>query len=190
MKKYALIDSNGNVLGIYEFESRPDDPLGKGWKWIDVMEDNPGEITEGQVISETGERIDHDILYINKEIQDIPITFDDINQIKKEKLEEIKPFIIKTGSTIYVVPSEQTVNNLSSLVSYINIMVANGETHTTLYRDANENNIDLTIVEIYELYQKVFLYNKQLTQASWLIKDDHNLPKNIKELREDIRWPD
>jgi uncharacterized protein YqgQ len=109
--------------------------------------------------------------------------------VVREKLQEIKPFILKTGSTIHLIPSEKTVNNLSSLVTHINIMIENGETHTTLYRDARENNIDMTIEEIKELYQKVFLYNKQVTQVSWLIKDDHNLPKNIKSLREDTRWP-
>jgi hypothetical protein len=189
MSKYALIDSNNNILDRIDVDNEPQDPIGKGWKWIQIVENNVEDPTEGQLVAEISAHVDHDVLYVEKEIIDIPITFNDIDTVVREKLQEIKPFILKTGSTIHLIPSEKTVNNLSSLVTHINIMIENGETHTTLYRDARENNIDMTIEEIKELYQKVFLYNKQVTQVSWLIKDDHNLPKNIKSLREDTRWP-
>ena len=36
MPNFALIDTDGTKLRIQAFAERPDDPVGKGWRWVPV----------------------------------------------------------------------------------------------------------------------------------------------------------
>lgn len=48
MTEYALIDTNDALLRVERHATRPADPIGKGWRWVDV-EREEGEAFDGLV---------------------------------------------------------------------------------------------------------------------------------------------
>jgi hypothetical protein len=189
MARYALLDMTNAVIREDDFEEQPGDPIGKGWHWVPIVHVTTpipaADETLGPLISTL---VDDQIIKERKIVQ-IDINRSDVNAERDRRLNK-KYSVLINNTPVVVNMDTQSLNNLSNLAIQGLIFIARGDlVRTTTYRDANNTNHSLTADNLCDLFAAVNLQVQSLYEAAWLIKDDANLPDNLKELRNDIRWP-
>lgn len=189
MTRFALLDMTNAVLKERDFDEQPGDPIGKGWRWVPVVEATdpvPGaDETLGPPISSL---VDGQIVKERQVVQ-IDINRGDVNNERGRRLNK-KYSVTINGTPVVVNMDEHSLNNLSNLAIQGLIFIARGDlVRTTTYRDANNVNHSLTADNLCDLFAAVNLQVQSLYEAAWLIKDDADLPATLKLLKQDPRWP-
>jgi len=188
--KYALINGDMNIIRESEFDEKPDDPVGKGWKWIKITEIIPitGEDEKLGVLKT--EITDKEVIHTRK-IEEIATNRIDVNFIRDKKLQETYSLKLPNEGPIVTMRMDSgTITNLSNLVIHALILKTRGDhNRTTTYRDLDNTNHSLTPDQLCDLFVAVNLEVQSIYEAAWLIKDDETLPDTLKELKLDPRWP-
>lgn len=191
MPKYALLDSEKNVINEIVADEAPPDPVGKGWYWMEIVETIP-VLQEGQVLEPVIERIDevNDVVIREAVAVDAKITKADIAAERDRRLE--KKTIIKLDGVgdVTVRLTSDYVNSIQSLALSAMVKVIRNELGITYtFRDEENVNWSLTPDQVLNLMVAIELEIRDIIEASWLIKDDDTPPDTLKELKKDPRWP-
>jgi len=189
MARFALLDMTNAVIREGDFDEQPGDPIGKGWHWVPVVEATlpvpDADETLGPQISSL---VDGQIIKERQVVQ-IDINRGDVNNERDRRLNK-KYSVIINGTPVVVNMDNNSLNNLSNLATQGLIFIVRGDlVRTTTYRDANNVNHSLTADNLCDLFAAVNLQIQSLYEAAWLIKDDVELPANLKLLKQDPRWP-
>lgn len=189
MQHFALLDLNNNIIREGMFDEQPGDPIGKGWRWVPIVftpDPIPGEYEK--LSRPVATYVDEQIVK-SCDIEQIVITKSDINNERNRKLE--KKYAVKLTDTVIVNVNmnQESLTNLHQLATMAQILISKNDDRTTTYRDADNVNHSLTPSDLIEVFLAVNLQIQSLYEACWLIKDDADLPANLKLLKQDPRWP-
>lgn len=189
MAKFALLDLKNTVLKEGSFDEQPGDPIGKGWRWVPVVEETTPVTDADERLSREKSRFENDQIIKFREVEQITVDRGDVNAERDRRLEKKYNVNIK-GNTVSVQMDSRSMNDLSNLAIHGLILKANNELdRTTTYRDANNVNHSLTPDDMCSLFVATNLQIQSLYEAAWLIKDDEALPATKKLLKQDPRWP-
>jgi hypothetical protein len=197
MAQFALIDNNNSILRIDFAQSKPADPSGKGWRYVDI------QIMDDPVFDDTCQILGSYQLTYNaltdkveksRSIEEITgISNVHVNNERERRIAAGKTVTVGgTPDKIFPVDTDAiSIRNIQGLGSAATLRIIQGDTTTlTSFRDSNNIGHDLTPLEIVALAMGVAAHIKDVYNASWAIKDDINgLPANLRLLKADPRWP-
>lgn len=191
MPKYALLDSEKNIIREIVADEAPPDPVGKGWYWMEIVEAIPVP-QEGQVLEPVSVTIDevNEVVIREAKVVDAKITKADVAAERDRRLE--KKTIIKLDGVgdVTVRLTSDYVNSIQSLALSAMVKVIRNELGITYtFRDEENVNWSLTPDQVLNLMVAIELEIRDIIEASWLIKDDDTTPNTLKELKKDPRWP-
>lgn len=191
MPKYALLDSEKNIIREIVADEAPPDPVGKGWYWMEIVEAIPVP-QEGQVLEPVSVTIDevNEVVIREAKVVDAKITKADVAAERDRRLEK-KPIIKLDGvGDVTVRLTSDYVNSIQSLALSAMVKVIRNELGITYtFRDEENVNWSLTPDQVLNLMVAIELEIRDIIEASWLIKDDDTTPNTLKELKKDPRWP-
>lgn len=191
MTKYSLLDENDQIIREMEFEEVPVDPVGKGWRWVEIVETIPIP-TEDQVLTTISTVYDevNDVVMKVAEVEDIKVTKADVNAERDRRLDKKAVIALEGVGDVTVRLDSDYVNSIQSLAltAMINVIRNNLEI-TFTFRDEENINWSLTPDQVLNLMMAIELEIRDIIEASWLIKDDKDLPNTLKKLKNDPRWP-
>lgn len=189
MARFALLDLSNNVLKEGRFDEQPGDPIGKGWRWVPIVEETDPVPEADERLGREQTRFENNQIIKFRTIEQITVDRGDVNAERNRRLEKKYNVTIK-GNTVSVQMDTASLTNLSNLAIHGLILKANNELdRTTTYRDANNVNHSLTPDDLCALFVATNLQVQSLHEAAWLIKDDEALPATRKLLKQDPRWP-
>ncbi len=189
MARFALLDLSNNILKEGRFEEQPGDPIGKGWRWVPIVEETDPVPEADERLSQAQSRFENDQIIKFRTVEQITVDRRDVNTERDRRLDKKYNVNIK-GNTVVVQMDTGSLNNLTNLAIHGLILKANNELErTTTYRDANNMNHSLTADDMCNLFVATNLQVQSLYEAAWLIKDDEALPATKKLLKQDPRWP-
>jgi hypothetical protein len=191
MTKYSLIDANEQVIREGEFTEKPADPVGKGWRWVEVIDQIPqadaGEQVTNIVATFDAEK---DAIVKTAEVTVIPLTKEDVNAERDLRLATPKVKNIAGVGDTLVKFNQEYVNSLQSLVLAALVYIQQNQLDITMtFRDENNKNWSMTPTQVLDLFMAIELEIRDTIEASWLIKDDKELPATLEDLKKDPRWP-
>ncbi len=92
----------------------------------------------------------------------------------------------KTINGVRVTGRDEDARNLTNLALAAQMRIASGDTTTTIYRDGDNVDHDLTPPQMLTLWQQSAAYVSDLYAASWALKAMDPLPTDVSD---DQYWP-
>ncbi len=191
MTKYALVDSNGSILREINTDTKPGDPVGKGWYWMTVSETVP-TLAEGEELSPPSKTVDMETkqVIVTFDKVDSKVTKADINSERDRRLNKKTVIKLTDVGDVTVRLNSEYLNSIQSLAMSAMIKVMKNEAGISYtFRDEENINWSLTANQVLDLFLAIELELRDVLEASWLIKDDVEPPDTYKELKRDPRWP-
>jgi hypothetical protein len=168
---------------------QPGDPIGKGWHWV-LIEELPNPVPgQDETLSPISSQYVDNKIVRSRSVQEIDITRASVNAERDRRLENKYAVTLPGPIVVQVHMNKQSLVNLHELATMARLLIAKGDSRTTTYRDADNVNHSLTPTQLTEVFLAVNLQVQSIWEASWLIKDDTDLPTNLKMLKRDMRWP-
>ena len=191
MIKYSLLNEFNYIIREMEAEEKPADPVGKGWRWVETVVSTP-VLGEDEVLTNTLKVYDEakDCVLVSTEKEEIKTTKADVTAERDRRLNKKTTISLAGVGDVVVRLTSDYINSVQSLVLVAMAKVIRNEVGITFtFRDEDNTNWTLTPDQVIDLMIAIELEIRDIIEASWLIKDDEDLPDTLKELKKDPRWP-